>query len=129
MKELSSALFGTYEQKIYAIAMVCNNAYQTLVESQGDKYKKTWRLLENDKQEVIMKSVAFRVENPESGPDVHHNIWMSKKLKDGWIFGETHSDLEKTSPLLVPFKELPEFQQKKGVLFNAIVDALSAQEL
>lgn len=52
------------------------------------------------------------------------NAWMDDKLKDGWMYGETKDPEAKTHPCLVPFKELPIFQQKKDALFCAIVDAL-----
>jgi hypothetical protein len=49
---------------------------------------------------------------------------MEDKIKDGWVYGETKDAEKKTHPCLVPFHELPEFQQKKDKLFCAIVDAL-----
>jgi len=121
----SCILYGTNEEKINAIAMVCINAYQTLCESQGDKYKKSFRHLEYDKKEVVFKAVAFRIENPSSGPDLLHNIWTDQKIKDGWLYGEKEDKELRLSPYLLPFGRLPEFQQKKGQLFNAIVDALA----
>jgi hypothetical protein len=45
-------------------------------------------------------------------------------IKDGWVYGEVKDAEKKTHPCLVPFDQLPLFQQKKDKLFCAIVDAL-----
>ncbi|MDI9872744.1 RyR domain-containing protein [Flectobacillus roseus] len=62
--------------------------------------------------------------NPNAGPDAQHNSWMQEKIDSGWVYGQTKDTKAKTHPCLIPFKQLPEFQQKKDVLFCAIVDAL-----
>ena len=49
---------------------------------------------------------------------------MQEKINDGWVYGEVKDAEKKTHPCIVPFEELPEFQQKKDALFCAIVDSL-----
>lgn len=68
--------------------------------------------------------MKFRIDNPDAGKDSQHNAWMEDKVKDGWVFGEKKDAEAKTHPCIVPFDQLPEFQQKKDELFCAIVDAL-----
>ena len=53
-----------------------------------------------------------------------HNNWSAEKVADGWVYGEVKDVEKKTHPCLVPFDQLPLFQQKKDKLFSAIVDAL-----
>lgn len=37
-----------------------------------------------------------------------HNTWASEMVKSGWTYGEVPDAIEKTTPQLVPFDELPE---------------------
>lgn len=53
-----------------------------------------------------------------------HDNWLKEKQADGWVYGEEKNLLIKTHPCILPYNELPEFQQKKDLLFSAIVDAL-----
>lgn len=66
----------------------------------------------------------FRINNPDSGHDAQHNSWMQENIGQGWVYGETKDQDAKTHPCIVPFNELPTFQQKKDALFCAIVDSL-----
>lgn len=50
--------------------------------------------------------------------------WWEKRDISGWVFGEVKDAELKTHPCIVPFNQLPEFQQKKDKLFCSIVDAL-----
>lgn len=90
----------------------------------GDESQKPWDQAEEWQKDSAIKGVQFRVDNPEAGEDSQHNAWMEDKFKDGWVYGEVKDAAAKTHPCLVPFNELPEFQQKKDKLFCAIVDAL-----
>lgn len=37
-----------------------------------------------------------------------HDVWAASRLSQGWRYGETRSDADKTHPCLVPYEELPE---------------------
>lgn len=39
--------------------------------------------------------------------NVHEN-WSAGRIADGWIYGETRDDAQKTTPCLVPYGELTE---------------------
>lgn len=41
-----------------------------------------------------------------------HDAWAHQRLKDGWRLGPHKSDLEKTTPLLVPYETLPEEEKE-----------------
>jgi len=71
-----------------------------------------------------MTGVAFRIGNPTAGHDAQHNSWMKEKVEAGWVYGETKDAGAKTHPCIVPFDQLPKFQQQKDSLFCAIVDSL-----
>lgn len=109
---------------IISIAIVCHEANKAWCEESGDNSQKDWSSAELWQRESAVKGVRFRIDNPRAGEDTQHNAWMSDKIADGWVYGEVKDAEKKTHPCIVPFNELPEFQQKKDKLFCAIVDAL-----
>jgi len=108
----------------YAVAIVCHQANKAWCEENGDNSQKDWKDAEEWQRDSAIKGVEFRVNNPDAKEDAQHNAWMEDKVKDGWVFGSVKDTLLKTHPCIVPFNELPVFQQKKDKLFCAIVDAL-----
>jgi len=40
-----------------------------------------------------------------------HEIWAVCRISDGWTYGETRDDAKKTTPCLVPYPELPEYEK------------------
>ena len=112
------------ENRIKWIACVCHQANKAWCESEGDDSQKDWGNAEQWQRDSAIHGVKFRLENPDAGPDAMHNSWSAEKVADGWVYGEVKDAEKKTHPCLVPFDQLPEFQQKKDKLFSAIVDAL-----
>ena len=112
------------ENRIKWIAYVCHQANKAWCQSEGDESQTDWAFAEQWQRDSAIKGVKFRLENPEAGPDAQHNAWSADKIADGWVYGEVKDVEKKTHPCLVPFEQLPEFQQKKDRLFSAIVDAL-----
>lgn len=37
-----------------------------------------------------------------------HDVWSVGRINDGWRYGEIKDGTKKTTPLLVPYSELPE---------------------
>lgn len=110
---------------IVQIASVCHEANKAWCECAGDRTQKSWGEAEQWQRDSAIKGVQFRLDNPEAGEDSQHNAWMQDKVNDGWIYGEVKDPEAKTHPCIVPFDQLPDFQQKKDKLFCAIVDALT----
>nr|WP_083332737.1 RyR domain-containing protein [Hyphomonas sp. Mor2] len=75
-------------------------------------------------RESTRESVQFIFDHPDAGAGAQHEQWMEQKHADGWVFGETRDNDKKIHPSLVPFNELPDSEQKKDKLINAIVRAL-----
>ena len=40
-----------------------------------------------------------------------HETWAANRINEGWVYGEERDDLKKTTPCLVPYEELPEFEK------------------
>jgi len=110
--------------KIRAIAQVCHQANKAWCEANGDDSQSEWNDAPDWQSKSAIKGVEFRLENPDAGHDASHNSWMKEKVDTGWVYGEEKDEEKKTHPCIVPFEELPLFQQQKDALFCAIVDAL-----
>jgi hypothetical protein len=110
--------------KVIDIARVCHQANKAWCEANRDFSQKDWEDAEEWQQDSAITGVRFRLENPDAKEDAQHNAWMEDKIKGGWVYGEVKDAEAKTHPCIVPFNQLPEFQQKKDKLFCAIVDAL-----
>lgn len=112
------------KNKVTNIAIACHEANRIWCMSDGDFSQKPWAEAEEWQRDSAIKGVEFRLANPDAGKDTQHNAWMKDKTDDGWVFGHTKDAEKKTHPCIVPFEQLPIFQQKKDALFCAIVDAL-----
>lgn len=112
------------QQQIENIAIMCHEANALFCAINGDFSQKKWPDAEQWQRDSAIKGVEFRLANPDAKPSAQHDAWSKDKLDDGWIYGPLKDVENKTHPCLVPFEELPEFQQKKDKLFQGIVDAL-----
>lgn len=74
-------------------------------------------------------STTLGVENIIHGvvtsPQESHERWMEHLLADGWTPGPERDTQRKEHPCLVEWARLPPVQQRKDVLFFAIVQALA----
>lgn len=115
---------STKQSLIEWIAQVCHQANKVWCLSQGDNSQADWNDAPEWQKQSAIQGVLFRFGNPDAPASGIHDNWSKEKLADGWVYGETKDAEKKTHPCLVPFEELPLFQQKKDKLFSAIVDAL-----
>lgn len=112
------------KNKIANNALVCHEANKAWCELAGDYSQKSWKEAEQWQRESAVKGVEFKLNNPNAGHDAQHNSWMKEKIDAGWVYGEVKDAEAKTHPCIVPFEQLPLFQQKKDILFCAIVESL-----
>ncbi len=106
------------------IAKACHEANKVWCESDGDFSQKHWDDAEQWQRDSAIDGVRFAVYNPDAPDSAQHDAWSNFKMKDGWVYGEVKDGEKKTHPCLVPFDQLPKFQQKKDILFKSIVKAL-----
>jgi len=112
------------EDRVIIIASICHEANKAWCAAHGDFTQKSWDEAEQWQRDSAISGVKFKIENPEAEDDAQHNAWMAEKIEQGWKFGEVKDAELKIHPCIVPFNELPLFQQKKDKLFCAIVEAL-----
>lgn len=41
-----------------------------------------------------------------------HDVWAARRIAEGWTFGEKKDADKKTTPLLIPYSELPESEKE-----------------
>lgn len=41
-----------------------------------------------------------------------HEVWAAARIAEGWIYGEIKDSQKKTTPLLIPYDELPESEKE-----------------
>lgn len=41
-----------------------------------------------------------------------HDVWAKGRISEGWRYGEVKDTAKKTTPLLVPYNELPETEKQ-----------------
>lgn len=106
------------------IARVCHEANRAWCEANGDFSQKPWAEAEEWQREATYEGVRLRIENPDAPKSAQHDYWVNEKLRAGWTYGEVKDGEKKTHPSLIPFEDLSDFEQKKDLLFAAIVEAL-----
>lgn len=111
-------------QLVMAVAKTAHQANKAWCESEGDMSQKDWDDAEEWQRSSALDGVQFRIVNPNAGSDAMHNNWMKQKLDEGWKYGPVKDVEKKEHHCIVPFDQLPEFQQKKDKLFSGVVDAL-----
>jgi len=111
--------------KIEYIAKMCHEANKAWCEINGDNSQKSWEEAAQWQRDSAIHGVKFRLNAPNCSVDTQHNVWMAEKVADGWIYGEEKDAIKMTHPFIVPFDELPAFQQTKDSIFCAMVSALS----
>lgn len=40
-----------------------------------------------------------------------HDVWAAGRIAEGWVYGEKKDVEKKTTPLLIPYAELPEVEK------------------
>jgi hypothetical protein len=110
---------------IVMIAAVCHEASRDWSYVNGDQLQQGWTTAPQWQIDSVIDGVEHALANPDAKPEDSHNNWLAHKIADGWVYGEVKDPEAKTHPCIVPYDQLPEWQQKKDKLFLAIVRALA----
>jgi len=107
------------------IAKFCHEVNKLWCDTHGDFTQEHWEHAEEWQRESAIKCVGAHQGYKAPTQRETHIIWMNEKKEAGWVYGTIKDTAAKTHPCLVPFDELPEYQQRKDALFGAVVKALS----
>lgn len=113
------------KEQVIAIARVCHEANRVWCSVNGDDSQLHWNYAAEWQRDSAIKGVEYALANPDAPDSALHDAWVADKVADGWIYGPMKNAESKTHPCIVPFDQLPLFQQKKDKLFKAIVKALA----
>lgn len=113
------------ELTIQRIARTCHEANAAWCLAHGDHSQPKWDTAPDWQRQSAIDGVLFHLANPEAGPEASHENWLKLKLLQGWTYGPRKDEAAKVHPCIVPFHELPEMQQRKDMLFRAVVHALA----
>ena len=117
-----SKLLGC-DATVEKIAQKCHEANKAYCESIGDNSQPSWEDAPDWQKQSARMGVVLHMEKPDAGPEASHISWRAQKAKEGWKYGEKKCPEAKTHPCMVDFKDLPEEQQKKDVIFRDTVHA------
>jgi RyR domain len=106
------------EQRIETIAKCCHEANRAYSEAHGEE-SLSWDLA----RESAMDGVKVALNGATA--QEQHEAWCDYKLADGWVYGPVKDPDKKTHPCLVAYVDLPQYQQTKDGLFQAIVFSLA----
>lgn len=110
------------------IAQMCHEVNRLWCMQNGDLTQTPWNEATQWQKDSAVSGVEFRLENPDAPDSSQHEAWLADKIEAGWTYGDVKDPVAKTHPCLLPYHELPEFEQKKDALFSAVVRALSSRD-
>lgn len=108
-----------------AIAQTAHEALRAWSMAHGQSQLPGWEGAPDWMKASSRESVQFVLDNPAAGPGAQHDQWMQQRISAGWTYGPERDEARKTHPMLIPFEDLPEFEQRKDTLIIAIVKALA----
>jgi len=106
------------------IAKICHQANKAYCESLEDTSQPNWEEAPDWQKTSAIEGVKAKAKHHLIAPAQSHNLWMQKKLDEGWVYGEVKDPEKKTHPCLVAYKQLPVEQRTKDELFLAIAGVL-----
>ncbi len=113
-------LSQTEIESIARAAHEVNRSYSQLI---GDDSHKSWDEAPDWQKSSCRKGVIDVATN-EFTPEQAHAAWMANKISEGWTYGETKNEAQKTHPAIVSYAALPEEQRYKDVLYTNTVKSL-----
>ena len=88
-----------------------------------------WDELQDDERKHWISKANYFIQTA-GNPNGHeecmkmHDVMLEAMLRDGWRYGETYSEDEKTSERLLPYRALPPHERTKDFLFRSVVISL-----
>jgi len=107
------------------IARTVHAALSAYAEAVGQEGFPDWEDAPEWMRQSSRDSVRFVLENPDVPASAQHDQWLAQKERDGWKYGPTKSETDRTHPMMVAYEELSLTETRKDALLNAIVRALS----
>lgn len=107
------------------VASVAHEANRALAIFLGEA-QPPWNDAPDWQVESALEGVRSILNDPEKRPEDSHEAWRVHKAADGWTYGPVKDPAKKEHPCMVPYRDLPPWQQFKDQLFVAVVRAMLA---
>lgn len=114
-------------KKVEKIARACHEVHSVFCKNNGFKVT-SWDEKSEEHQQTVINSVKKIVKGVIKSPQEAHTNFVFQKRKDGWNYGEKHSERKKTSPRLCDWNELPAIERQKEEFFFAVASSFVKQE-
>lgn len=108
------------------VARICHEANRAYCLTLGDTSQPAWDEAPKWQRDSAIQGVEDILGGLSTSPAASHARWLEEKIRDGWVYGPTKDPERKTHPCMVPYEQLPAEQQKKDLLFVAIILAMKA---
>jgi hypothetical protein len=114
----------TNDQIIAACAQAAHEMNRIYCEANGDPSQPGWAGAEEWQRDFSIKGATQALAGDT--PEKQHEQWSADKLAAGWKLGPVKDPGKKEHPCLVPYGELPPWQQRKDSLYIATVRAMAS---
>jgi hypothetical protein len=109
-------------KKLERIAKACHEVHNVLCKNSGQKVT-PWEEKSEEHRETVKNSVKKILSGIIQSPQEAHMNFVFQKRKDGWVYGERHSNRKKVSPRLCDWNDLPEVERQKEEYFFAVASS------
>jgi hypothetical protein len=110
-----------------AIARVMHEAVRAWQTANGQEPSPPWSRAPAWMKRASVEGVEWRLANPRASIAAQHDQWLAEKEANGWKYGRVKSGVKKTHPLMVPYDDLPEVEQRKDALVAAVIMSLGGK--
>lgn len=77
--------------------------------------------LSSDHMSSISDTIVDVLIKKDLTPEQLHFNWVEQKKEEGWVYGESYSEEEKTHPLLMDYEDLNEAQKISNIIIVSTV--------
>jgi hypothetical protein len=117
------AVHSDNEGLLEAAARAAHETNRVWCLTHGDNSQMPWELAPEWQKDSAKRGVAVALGG--ASPEDQHKAWCAHKRADGWAFGPVKDEDKKTHPCLVDYKDLPEVQKAKDILYSGVVRAVA----
>lgn len=105
------------------IGRVAHEAVRAWCRANDMPLQASWDALDRQTKDACLRGVRLHLTTPQAGAAASHEAWITHMMGLGWTHGE-RDFVNKKSPNLVPFSELPLHEQVKDHIFKGVVDVV-----
>ena len=115
------------EMRIENIALMCHELNRAYCQMIGKDIPPPWHEAFEDHKKCVIEGVRFVMLNDPTPIESHEN-WMHCKNRQGWKYGPVKDEKAKTHPNMVEYKDLPQEQKIKDIMFLAMVKMMQGDD-